>query len=99
MRNYLTEDIEVYSVPPSAGAWGESNQPTLKAVVKGCLDNEGGREIFNKGKVEAVSTHTLYTLEAEIDTADMVKVKGDTYNVLYVSKYKAHNEIGLELRK
>ncbi len=99
MRNYLVEDVEVFSLDAESGEWGAKPEPVLKCTLKGCLDNEGGREVYDKGKIIAVSTHTLYTIQPGIAVADLVKVDGVEYQVLYVSDFGKHIEIGLEMKR
>ena len=96
VESMLNVDVEFYTPGAASGAWGNTGTDTLKLSVRGRLSPSGGRQVFRKGQLVAVSTHDLMVLPADVSPGDYAMIKARRYEILHVGEFADHMELSLE---
>lgn len=99
IESLLNVDVDFYTPGAASGAWGDTGTDALKLSVRGRLSPSGGRQVFRKGQVVAVSTHDLMVLPADISPREYAMIKGQRYEILDVGEFPDHMELALEAHK
>ena len=96
VESMLNVDVEVYTPGAASGAWGDTGADKLRLSARGRLSPSGGRQVFRKAQLLAVSTHDLMMLPADVSARDYVIIKKKRYDILHVGEFSEHIELSLE---
>lgn len=99
IESMLNVEVEFYTPGAASGAWGDTGKDVLKLSTRGRLSPSGGRQVFEKGQLIAVSTHDLMVLRADLSAGEYVVIKGKIYEILHVGEFPEHMELSLELKE
>ena len=99
VESLLNVDVEFYSAGAASGAWGDTGTDALKLSVRGRLSPSGGRQVFQKGQLVAVSTHDLMVLPSDVRAREYAMITGRRYDILHVGEFTDHMELSLAVRE